>query len=158
MKQLEFSIPAFANGSQIPKEYSARGKDISPEMHIENICEGAISMAITMDDASHPLFPNYNHWVIWDLPVMETVPAAIPKGEFLENLGGAVQGIAYGKHCYKGPKPPLRSVHTYVFKVYILDIKIDLPPKSGREELLEKMEDHILQTASYSGTFQNGKN
>lgn len=157
MKQLEFSIPAFADGNHIPKEYSAGDKNISPEMHIGNICDGAISMAITMDDASHPLFPNYNHWVIWNLPVMETVPAAIPKGEVLENMGGAVQGIAYGKHCYKGPKPPLRSVHTYVFKVYILDIKVDLPSKSGRKELLEKIKGHILQTASYSGTFQNNK-
>jgi Raf kinase inhibitor-like YbhB/YbcL family protein len=155
MDELKISIPAFAEGDWIPIEYTARGKDISPELYIKNICENAVSMAITLDDASHPLFPNYNHWVIWNLPIMDIVPTAIPKGENLEEFGGAVQGMAYGKHCYKGPKPPFKTIHTYTFTVYILDSKIGLIPKRNRKDFLETIDGHILQMTTYSGKFQS---
>lgn len=62
--------------------------------------------------------------------------------------------LAYGKHCYKGPKPPFKTIHTYTFTVYILDTKIDLSPNSHRKGFLEVIEGHILQKATYSGKFQ----
>ncbi|MDD4511045.1 MAG: YbhB/YbcL family Raf kinase inhibitor-like protein, partial [Oscillospiraceae bacterium] len=77
--ELKLTIPAYADGDWMPTEYTARGIDISPELQIENICENAVSMAITLNDSSHATKPNFNHWVIWDLPILNTIPAALPK-------------------------------------------------------------------------------
>lgn len=153
--KLELTSSAFNEGDWIPIEYSARGKDISPELRLGNISKDAICIAITLDDASHPLFPNYNHWVIWDIPVQDIIPANIAHGEYVEDLGGAVQGVAYGKNRYKGPKPPFKRIHSYVFTVYILDCKCELSPKSTKSHLMSKIEGHILQKATLTGKFQS---
>ncbi|HBB28187.1 MAG TPA: YbhB/YbcL family Raf kinase inhibitor-like protein [Clostridiales bacterium] len=152
---MKITSTAFKEGEWIPKEYTARGKDISPELHIHGIKKNGVSMAITMDDASHPLFPNYNHWVIWNLPVQELVPAGIHKGEFVQELPGAVQGIAYGKHCYKGPKPPFKTIHKYKFTVYILDCNLKLHGTSTKEDILKAIEGHILDQGTLCGKFQS---
>lgn len=158
MEQLVISSPAFEEGGWIPVENSARGYDFSPELHISGIDENAVSLAIKMDDASHPLFPNYNHWLIWNLPVQETIPAAIPAGKDIPKLPGAVQGMAYGKKCYKGPKPPLKTIHTYTFTVYALDCMISLSEKSKFSDLSQAMRGHVLQKGTLSGKFQSPQN
>lgn len=157
MQQLYVTSPAFTEGGWIPLEYTARGKDISPELQLQGIDQRAVSLAITMDDASHPIFPNYNHWVLWNVPVLEVLPAAIPAGKTIPTLPGAVQGVAYGRNRYKGPKPPLKAVHSYTFTVYVLDCTVTLPPHSRRKDLLAKIEGHVLQKAVLTGKFQNGR-
>lgn len=152
---LKITSPSFKEGDWIPKKHSARGEDISPCLKLEGIIENAKSIVITLDDASHPLFPNYNHWVIWNIPVQEIIPEAIQHGKIVESLGDAIQGKAYGKHRYKGPKPTFKTIHTYIFTVYILDCKIDLSPKSKKKDLVEKMSGHILQQSTFSGKFQS---
>ncbi len=154
-RKLSVTSPSFQDGDWIPRKHSARAEDISPCLELEGISKEAKSIAITMDDASHPLFPNYNHWVIWNIPVQYTIPKAIPHGKVVEALGGAFQGIAYGKHRYKGPKPPFKMVHTYVFTVYILDCKLDLSPGSRKADLLEKITGHVLQKGTLGGRFQS---
>lgn len=156
MNELKITIPAFADGDWIPTENTARGSDRSPEIRLSGIAEAAQSLAVTLDDADHPLFPGYNHWLIWNIPVMEVIPAAIPKGAHPETLPGAVQGMAYGRNCYKGPKPPLHWLHRYPYTVYVLDTVLSLPPESDREAFLKAAEGHILQKAVYTGKYQTG--
>lgn len=158
MEQLIVTSPAFENGGWIPVENSARGCDFSPELQINGIDEKAVSLAIKMEDNSHPFFPNYNHWLIWNLPIQDTIPAAIPSGKDIVELPGAVQGLAYGKNCYKGPKPPLKAIHTYTFTVYALDCLISLPEKSKLDSLNRAMKGHILQKGTLCGKFQNPQN
>lgn len=148
---------AFQEGDWIPNRYSARGDDVSPDIQLEGIHPSAQSIAITLDDASHPLFPNYNHWLIWNLPVQNVIPEAVPHGKLVESLEGAMQGIGYGRHRYKGPKPPFKAIHTYVLTVYILDCKCELSFKSKKSDLLEKIEGHILQQETLSGKFQSNR-
>ena len=74
----------------IPVEYTGNGKDISPELHLSELDERAVSLAIIMDDIDHPLAGVYNHWLIWNLPVMDTIPAEIPQGEQVAALNNAV--------------------------------------------------------------------
>ena len=155
MEMLEIKSNAFNEGAWIPVKNSARGQDLSPDFKISGIASNARSIAITLDDASHPIFPNYNHWVIWNIPVQEFIPEGIPAGKLVDSLGGAVQGVAYGKNGYKGPKPPFKSIHRYVFTVYILDSKFDLAAKSKKRDLIAKINGHILQQATLSGKFQS---
>lgn len=157
MELLKVRSKEFEEGAWIPVKNSARGEDLSPELELDGIDPNAESIAITLDDASHPIFPNYNHWVIWNIPVQAIIPEGIPQGKSIDNMVGAMQGLAYGRHRYKGPKPPLKAIHTYVFTVYILNSKIDLAASSKKQDLLNKMNGHILQQATLSGKFQNHK-
>ena len=144
---------AFLPNGEIPTEYTARGADRSPGFQLSNIAAGAQSLAITLDDADHPLFKNFNHWLIWNLPVQSLIPEGIPKGKTVPALAGAMQGLAYGRHCYKGPKPPLQSSHRYRFTFYVLDCTLSLPASSGKRVLLAAMQGHVLQTAELCGTY-----
>lgn len=155
METLQIHSSAFEDGGWIPARYTARREDISPPFELMGLHPDAKTLAITLDDASHPIFPNYNHWVIWNLPAQAAIPEGIPHGKMLAAFGGAVQGIAYGRNRYKGPKPPMRSIHTYVFNIYVLDCEIDLPSSSKKPALLQKIGGHILQQASMSGKFQS---
>lgn len=155
MEKLKVISKSFSEGDWIPLKHTGRGEDISPPLRLDGIVQNAKSIAITMDDASHPIFPNYNHWVIWNIPVQKVIPEAIPAGRTVESLGGAIQGMAYGKNRYRGPKPPFKSIHVYVFAVYILDCKCDLFPESRKKDLLAKIDGHILQKATLSGKFQS---
>lgn len=155
--QLHITSVDFVDGGWIPLKNTARGDDISPQFEIDGITEKAVSLAITLDDSSHPIFKNYNHWIIWNLPIKSIIPAAIPYGKTIEFLDGAVQGVAYGRNRYKGPKPPLKLVHTYVFTVYVLDFKLDMPASSKKADVIESMEGHILQQSTISGKYQSRK-
>lgn len=146
---------AFLDGDWIPKRYTARGEDISPDFKIEDIHEGACTLAITMDDSSHPIFPNYNHWLIWNIPVNTYIPEGIKEGAIVDSLGGAMQGIGYGRNRYKGPKPPLKSIHEYTFTVYSLNCRLSINEKSRKEDFLKAIDGHVLEKVTLKGKFQS---
>ncbi len=152
-KELIITSPAFKNEAKIPVQYTGRGSDISPELHLSLINDNAKSISIIMDDMGHPI-PAYNHWVIWNIPVMQTIPENIPYGVTVASLDGAVQGRGYGRNRYRGPNPPFNWSHRYQFNVYVLDCKLNLPGNSRKRHLLEAMSGHILQQGSLVGRFR----
>jgi Raf kinase inhibitor-like YbhB/YbcL family protein len=155
MEVQEFIVttPAFEHEGLIPKEHTGYGSDISPELHLRNIDENAKSIAVIMDDVGHPI-PAYNQWVIWNIPVLQIIPAHLTHGKSVEGLSGAVQGRGYGKHRYRGPKPPFNWSHRYQFNVYVLDCILDLPGTSRKRDLLQAMDGHVLQKASIVGHYR----
>lgn len=152
-QQLIVTSPAFEHEAIIPIQYTGRGEDISPELHLSGISEQAQSLAIIMDDLGHPI-PAYNHWVIWNIPVLEILPKNIPHGASVAELGGAIQGRGYGKHRYRGPKPPFNWSHRYQFNVFVLDCLLDLPSSSRKRHVLAAMQGYILQQGSLVGRFR----
>ena len=53
---------------------------------------------------------------------------------------------------YKGPCPP-SGTHRYFFKLYALDIMLDLPEGSAKKEVEEAMKGHVLQETELIGTY-----
>lgn len=151
MEHLIVTSPAFENEAVIPIQYTGRGEDISPELHLSPIDENAKSLAIIMDDLGH-LIPEFNHWVIWNLPVSRTIPASIPHGAHV--LNGATQGRGYGKHRYRGPKPPFNQSHRYRYSIYALDTLLSLPETARKRDLLEAIRWHVLQEGHLIGRFR----
>ena len=154
MKEIKISSPAFKSGDWIPDRYSGFGDDISPELHIDGIDEKGKSLIVMLTDAGHPLFPNYNHWVAWNIPPLSTIPEYIPKGIVVESPIHIEQGMAYGKHCYRGPKPPMNWNHEYHFTVYVIDTVLSISTDSNREDVLKAAENHILQQGMLIGKYQ----
>lgn len=112
------------------------------------------TLAIVMDDLDVPFSGELNHWLIWNLPPLSTIPENIPYGAECPNE--AKQGLAYGKHRYQGPKQPpfIRKAHRYRFRVYGLDCVLELPATSQKKDLMQAMSGHILQTGEVIGWYQ----
>lgn len=153
MEKLMVVSPAFEDGGLIPLKYTGYGEDISPELILEGLSKDAVSLAVIMNDMGHPI-PAYNHWVIWNLPACSVIPEDIPHGEIIQSLGNAVQGNGYGKHRYRGPKPPFHWSHMYHFNIYVLDCRLDLPASARKKDLLAAMQGHILQQAVLTGHYR----
>lgn len=154
MQELSVQSPAFEAEGWIPDRNSGYGEDVSPELWIDGIDQRAISMVITLDDLGHPIHPGYNHWVVWNLPPMGRLPEHLPGGAVVESPFHLEQGLAYGRHCYRGPKPPFNWNHRYCLTVYTVDALLSLPPDADKPAVLKAMEGHLLQTGVLYGKYQ----
>ncbi len=153
MDILEFTCVGIENGGVFPVENTGRGQDVSPEFIFQNLSPQAKTIAITLEDLSHPI-KDFTHWLIWNIPAAERVGSRIPAGSHVPEPDGACQGIGYGFHRYAGPKPPKRKTHTYRFTVYALDCEIQLSVHSMKRAFLKKAEGHILQKGSITAKFE----
>lgn len=149
---LDIECKGIENGGKFPLEYTGRGQDSSPLFRLKNLSPEAKTLAVTLEDISHPI-KNFTHWVIWNIPAGDMIPEGINKGKQPENMNGARQGIAYGFHRYAGPKPPMGSTHSYRFTVYALDCEIDLTANSTKSAFLKKADGHIIQKGSITADF-----
>lgn len=150
---LELKIPAFADGSEIPKRYTCSGADLSPALNWVGVSPAARSLALIADDPDAP-GGTWTHWVIWNIPAhLKALPEAVPTREILEN--GACQGANdFHRIGYGGPCPPPGKAHRYFFKLYALDAKLDLKTGASRQELERAMKRHVLAQAEWVGTFR----
>ncbi|WP_343210308.1 YbhB/YbcL family Raf kinase inhibitor-like protein [Anaerolentibacter hominis] len=153
MDKLVVSSPCFEDGGLIPLCHTGHGEDRSPELVLTGLSREAVSIAIIMNDMGHPI-PAYNHWIIWNIPAAAVIPGNIPHGKCVPSLGGAVQGIGYGRNRYRGPKPPFRWSHVYHYKVYVLDCLLDLDAGKRKKDLLSAMQGHILQQGVLTGHYR----
>lgn len=150
---LDFDCVGIDDGGVIPISHTGRGQDLSPEFLIWNLSPNAKTLAITLEDLTHPI-RDFTHWVIWNIPASERIKSGIPAGKTLRSLGNAKQGVAYGRHRYAGPKPPKRHTHWYRFTVYALDCRLNLSPRSRKKDFLKAAEKHIIQAGSIVGVFE----
>lgn len=158
IESLTVTSTAFCHEGYIPKRYTGRGDNISPELHIGGLSRDAVSLAVVMEDLDIPVVGICTHWLIWNLPVQDVIPEGISHGETVAELGGAVQGIGFGRNRYSGPKPPgfIRKAHRYRFHVYALDCRLELAPVSKRRDFKRAVSGHVLQHGCLVGLFQNG--
>lgn len=152
--ELQIQCVGLESNTIFPLEYTGRGKDISPEFVLMNLSPTAKTIAITLEDIKHPLFKNFTHWVIWNIPASEKIIGAIPRGKSVKSLNNAIQGVAYGWHKYAGPKPPKGKQHQYRFTVYVLDSVLSLSPNSTKNNFIKAAKNHIIQQATVIGLFE----
>lgn len=154
---LIIKCPSFSEDGEIPIKHTGFAEDISPEILIEGLTEEAQSLAITLDDLDIPFMKEYNHWVIWNIPVSNHIYEGIPKVQI--NNDGSIQGIGYGHHKYRGPKQPpfIKKAHRYRLTVYAIDEMIDLSYKSRKKELLKKINGHIINKGEIVGWYKPKK-
>ena len=150
---LEFTCIGIENNGKFPLENTGRGRDISPEFLIKNLPSKAKTLAITLEDLSHPV-RDFTHWLIWNIPAANQVKSGISAGSHLSELGDACQGIGYGFHRYAGPKPPKGKTHTYRFTVYALDCELKLSVHSLKRVFLKKANGHIIQKGNMTAKFE----
>lgn len=147
---------SFENNGMIPKKHTGFGEDKSPELMISDIPDTTVSLAIIMDDLDVPFRSSFTHWLIWNIPKTDIIQEGLSGGEKIEFPFSAIQGKAWGKHIYRGPKQPffIKKEHRYVFCAYALDCMLNLPGMSGKKELVEAMNGHVLSEAKIIGRYK----
>ena len=137
---------------QFPDEYTCEGNDTSSQIVIEGV--NATSLAMIMDD-SHAPVGTFTHWVIWNMPPIDVIPANFPKDAGVEEPFFALQGNnSAGEIGYLGPCPPPGKPHRYFFRVYGLDTMLDLEPGASWQDLEEAMQGHVLQKGEAMATYE----
>jgi Raf kinase inhibitor-like YbhB/YbcL family protein len=96
-----------------------------------------------MDDPDAPIRP-WVHWLAWNMPVISHIK---------EDTQFKEQGINdFRENRYGGPCPPV-GVHRYFFKVYALDIQLNLSPGTDKKELERAMDGHVLAYGELVGKY-----
>ena len=147
---MKLSSPAFQHKGTIPEKYTCDGGNITPPLIISSVPSGALSLTLIMDDPDVPkdLKPDgmWDHWIVFNIP---PGLSEIKEGEEPEGTHG--MGSSQNLD-YFGPCPPDRE-HRYFFKLYALDTKLDLPEKSGKQEVENAMKGHILAETELMGRY-----
>lgn len=142
-KQLKLSS-SFLNYNKMPSVYTCDGRNINPPLHIDKIPANAKSLAVIAEDLDATKGVCI-HWLIWNIPVTDQIK---------ENSAPGVQGKnSFGIQAYSGPCP-FMGTHRYVFKVYALDKKLDLPAYSTKADLERAMKKHILGSGELVGLYK----
>ena len=149
---LQISSDAFSAGETIPKKFTCDGPDVSPQLKWNDPPANTQGFALIMDDPDAPA-GTWVHWVLYDLAAnARELPEGVAKQEQLSS--GARQGRNdFGKIGYGGPCPPPGKPHRYFFKLYALDVKLDLKAGATKADVERAMKGHILAQAELIGRY-----
>ena len=140
MTNFSITTTDFKDGEEIPKKHGYKFENIIPNIYFDNLPEKTKSFALIMDDpdAMAAVGKVWVHWLqFFDFPSKNLIIEG--KTDFDE--------IGYG-----GPAPP-NGRHTYIFKGYCLNIKLDLKQGYSKQELEDAMKGHIIAETKLTGTF-----
>ena len=147
MGNLKLTSSNFSDGGEIPRIFGYKNGNEIPALFVSEMPEGTEYLALIMDDpdAMGAVGKVWVHWVVWNIwPVSNT--------GYVDAKSGTKGMTDFGEVGYGGPAPPDKR-HTYVFKLYALDTKLDLPDKSTKVDVEEAMEGHIVDQATLTGTY-----
>jgi Raf kinase inhibitor-like YbhB/YbcL family protein len=155
LAEIRLTSPAFEYGKPISKVHTCDGDDASPILRWTG-GPMARSYALVCDDPDAPR-GTWDHWVLYNLPggTVELTQGVPPLPEL---PSGARQGKnSWDKLGYGGPCPPPGNPHRYFFRLYALDISLNLAPGATKGELEQAMEQHTVAQGTLMGTYQRQK-
>jgi len=147
---LELTSPDIQAGQQIPDKFTCNGANISPSLSWSTPPAATKSFALILNDRNAPT-GSFVHWVIFDLPPTTlALDGSIPAVAQLAN--GARQGRNdFDNIGYGGPCPS--SEHHYVFMLFALDTKLNLPTGATRAQVDDAMKGHVLSRGKFEAKF-----
>jgi len=137
----------------IEKQFTCDGGETSPELAWTAPPAKTQSFAlIVIDRDAYFGFGSFTHWLLFNLPAEKReIPEGLPKQAQLPD--GSRQGQNdFDKTGYLGPCPPT-SVHRYVFTLYALDSRLNLPAAATKKQLEEALKGHILARGQLIGRY-----
>jgi Raf kinase inhibitor-like YbhB/YbcL family protein len=141
---LVITSPSFHRMEHIPVKYTCQGENINPFINWSNLPEHCESIVLIMDDSDVPN-GGFTHWIMWNIDPDQAID---------ENSHPGVEGKnSTGTIGYTGPCPPTGE-HHYHFKIFALDIELDLPAGSDRNSLEDAMHGHVMAWGEVVGLYQ----
>jgi len=151
------SSPAIAQDKPIAKKFTGEGADVSPPLEWGSSPKGTQEFALICDDPDAPMAEPWVHWVIYGIPSSITkLPEAKPGKSLPSGIAGIREGKnSWGNTGYGGPLPPKgHGRHRYYFRIYALDMKLNLPEGADKKQLLSAMKGRILGKTEIMGTYE----
>ena len=142
---MDLTSPDFVHNGNIPARFTCSGEDISPNLQIAGVPVNTKSLALIVDDPDASS-GDWVHWVVFNIP-------PVTKVILQDTVPGVQGGNDFQRQDWGGPCPP-KGTHRYFFKIYALDILLDLKRGAKKEELLSSMQGHILDKAELVGLFK----
>jgi len=151
---MKIQSSAFKEGEMVPSKFTCDGENISPQLSWNDFPKGTKTFALIVDDPDAP-GGTFVHWVLCNIPFNIS---ELPEGVELQTISKRIfQGTNhFGEADYGGPCPP-RGTHRYYFKLYALDIEVQLKAGAGKNDLLKAMDDHIISEAQIMGKYERQK-
>ena len=149
MGNLKLTSSAFEDGGEIPRIFGYKNGNKHPTLFVSDMPEGTEYLALIMDDpdAMGAVGKVWVHWVAWNI-----IPSHADMDDIFSNSRCNLGMTDFGEVGYGGPAPPDKR-HTYVLKLYALDIKLDLPNESTKADVEKAMKGHIIAEAKLTGTY-----
>jgi Raf kinase inhibitor-like YbhB/YbcL family protein len=148
---MKLTSSAFELGGKIPSKHTCDGEDTNPPLTVSEVPPGTKSLVLIMDDPDVPTHIRedgmWDHWVVFNIPpdLHEIKEGGEPRG---------IHGIGTGGNLeYFGPCPP-DGEHRYFFKLYALDIELDLEEKATKHQVERAMEGHVLEKSELMGRYE----
>jgi Raf kinase inhibitor-like YbhB/YbcL family protein len=149
-KVMTITSSAFENNGEIPDMYSGFSKDQSWPISWSGVPAQAQSLVLIVHDPDAPR-GDFVHWVLYNIPPST---AQLASGVAPEELPhGTLMGKNdFGHTGFNGPKPP-KGTHRYITQLIALDAVLEDLHFPTREQLMNRIQGHVIATAEYVGTF-----
>ncbi len=143
---MNISSPAFQDSESIPPQFSRNGEDKSPPLNFQDVPPNAESLLLIVDDPDAPR-GTFTHWTVFNMdPKLDGI------GENEVPVNAREGANDWKQPAYGGPQPP-SGEHRDFFKLFALDVKLNLPRGARRAEIQQAMEGHVLEQAQLMGRF-----
>lgn len=144
---MRLASSAFPDGGEIPQLYTCDGEGFNPPLTIEDVPVEAQSLTLIVEDPDSPQEP-FTHWLLWNMSADQVALA--------ENAvaPAAIQGSNSAEQVGYFPPCPNQGRHRYVFTLYALDSKLDLPMGANKAQLLQAFDSHLITHAQLVGYYE----
>jgi Raf kinase inhibitor-like YbhB/YbcL family protein len=149
---LKISVAGTSDMGTFPAANAGQGP--SPAITWSEVPPGTQSFTLLFHDMTPVLnrsaSTDVTHWLIYNIPGdARGLPAGVPAG----NLPDGSRQVGRG---YFGPAPPAgHGPHHYVFELWALDTKLDLPADAQRDAVIKAMDGHVLSKGVFVTTYEN---
>lgn len=149
MSAFTLESDVFDNGGIIPRKYGYNNGNLSPPLKINGVPENTSSLALIMDDpdAMEAVGKVWVHWILWNID-----PSTVKLKENSISSNCLEGKTDFGEIGYGGPAPPDKE-HTYIFKLYALDQKLDTVKGSTKKQIEDAMNNHIISETRLEGRY-----
>ncbi|GAA5435344.1 YbhB/YbcL family Raf kinase inhibitor-like protein [Deinococcus aquaticus] len=157
---LSLTSPTFAGGgaypaAQVANGFGCSGPNVSPPLNWSGVPTGTQSLVLTKYDPDAPTGSGFWHWSVFNIPATATGLA-----EGAGNPGGTLPAGAQqlnnegGQPGFVGACPPVGDkAHRYVFTLYALSGKLDLPAGTTPAVLGFMMNGQVLAKTSLTAYY-----
>ena len=158
MAEIRLSSRDFEEGGEIPKRCGYKHGNERPQLTLHPVPDETTALALIMDDpdAMAAVGKVWIHWLFYYNAKNGEHPYDLADfggdGSGIVNTYGIHGKTDFGEIGYGGPAPPDKR-HTYIFKAYALDTKLDLKEGYSKQDLEDAMKSHIIAEAKLTGTF-----
>jgi hypothetical protein len=149
---IQIESSSFTAGNAIPQKNTCDGAGLSPGLEWSVPPPGTKSVALLMHDPDAPA--DFTHWIVFNIP-----PGVQSLNEGASGQAAMPQGSSegtndFGRLGYGGPCPPGGKPHHYIFTIYALDARSQLPAGATRKQLEAAIGGHILAEGEIAGTYR----